>query len=319
MKILIKFLVFVFVSLLYLISAHFISSYFILVLDIVAILKTSFFKVVPFTPFFDKFFSLIFSIKNVRFVLELLSIITLVYFQTRLPLISFPIVVTRSQVLKIMFAIILFLINQNLFWVIEYVTMLSRHTWQIVTLENSMEGILNFIFYYTIVLQATIFILLTIFSNLFVVFYIVVKFYYACLTEAELLVKRLLIILPRSKSLLLLLILPKRKNLDKLIRIILFCFNFILLISLSVVVLLTFSHTTDLLVVYLDLQRIVKNILSEEMFRILLMYLAMFFMFLVIVENEIHDLDGLFEFFFHYYIRSFLLLAVLLPVYPPVL
>lgn len=319
MKILIKFLAFVFVSLLYLISAHFISSYFILVLDIVAILKTSFFKVVPFTPFFDKFFSLIFSRTNVRFVIELLSIITLVYFQTRLPLISFPIVVTRSQVLKILFVILLVLINQNLFWVIEYVTMLSRHTWQIVTLENSMEGILNYFFYYATVLQATIFILLTIFSNLFVVFYIVVKFYYACLTEAELLVKRLLIILPRRKSLLLLLILPKRKNLDKLIRIILFCFNFILLISLSVVVLLTFSHTTDLLVVYLDLQRIVKNILSEEMFRILLIYLAMFFMFLAIVEHEIHDLDGLFEFFFHYYLKSFLLLAVLLPVYPPVL
>jgi hypothetical protein len=188
--------------------------------------------------------------------------------------------------------------------------MLSKHSGrQIVVLEYSMEGIIHYTLYSMTISCSLLFMFLTVCSNLFVVLYLAIKFFYAYLAQAELLVKRLV----------LLLFLPK--SLDKLIRVVLSCFSFILLVCLSVSVLLTFSHTLDLFFVYEDLERISKILLSknEHMQGFFLIEVVMVWMYVTVIEQGIHDLEEMFECFFMFYRSLFLFLAVLLPLYPPVL
>ena len=287
----------------------FTSLYFSLITQLVSSIQGSFLKILGTTVLLEKYIYSHFSFTNVAIVITVLLLISFVYLQDFFSHISFPVVFTRSEVIMISFTGLVVFVNFNLFWVIEYLTMLSKHTWQIVPLKHSLEGFIDHTLYLGIISCSILFMFLTICSNLFIVFHLAVKFYYAYLAEVEFLVKRLLLILPKIKSL------------NIVIRIFSFYFCFILLVCLSVSVLLTVSHTLDLFFVYKDLDRILKILLAknEPIHSFSLIEMMMVWAFIIVIKRGVHDLEEIFEHFFIFYRSLFLFLAMVLPFYPPVL
>ena len=287
----------------------FTSLYFSLITQLVSSIQGSFLKILGTTVLLEKYIYSHFSFTNVAIVITVLLLISFVYLQDFFSHISFPVVFTRSEVIMISFTGLVVFVNFNLFWVIEYLTMLSKHTWQIVPLKHSLEGFIDHTLYLGIISCSILFMFLTICSNLFIVFHLAVKFYYAYLAEVEFLVKRLLLILPKIKSL------------NIVIRIFSFYFCFILLVCLSVSVLLTVSHTLDLFFVYKDLDRILKILLAknEPIHSFSLIEMMMVWAFIIVIKRGVHDLEEIFEHFFIFYRSLFLFLAMILPFYPPVL
>ena len=287
----------------------FTTLYFSLITQLVSSIQVSFLKILGTTVLLEKYIYSHFSFTNVAIVITVLLLMACLYLQEFFSRISFPVVFTRSEVIMISFTGLVVFVNFNLFWVIEYLTMLSKHTWQIVPLKHSLEGFIDHTFYLAIISCSTLFMFLTICSNLFIVFHLAVKFYYAYLAEVEFLVKRLLLILPKIKSL------------NTVIRIFSSYFCFILLVCLSVSVLLTVSHTLDLFFVYKDLDRILKILLAknEPIHRFFLIEMMMVWAFVIVIERGVHDLEEIFEHFFIFYRSLFLFLAMILPFYPPVL
>ena len=287
----------------------FTSLYFSLITQLVSSIQGSFLKILGTTVLLEKYIYSHFSFTNVAIVITVLLLISFVYLQDFFSNISFPVVFTRSEVIMISFTGLVVFVNFNLFWVIEYLTMLSKHTWQIVPLKHSLEGFIDHTLYFAIISCSILFMFLTICSNLFIVLHLAVKFYYAYLAEVEFLVKRLLLILPKIKSL------------NTAIRIFSFYFCFILLVCLSVSVLLTVSHTLDLFFVYKDLNRILKILLAknEHIHSFFLIEMMMVWAFIIVIERGVHDLEEIFEHFFIFYRSLFLFLAMVLPFYPPVL
>lgn len=287
----------------------FTAFYFSLITQLVSSIQVSFLKILGTTVLLEKYIYSHFSFTNVAIVITVLLLIACLYLQEFFSRISFPVVLTRNEVIMISFTGLVVFVNFNLFWVIEYLTMLSKHTWQIVPLKHSLEGFIDHTLYLGIISCSILFMFLTICSNLFIVFHLAVKFYYAYLAEVEFLVKRLLLILPKIKSL------------NTLVRIFSSYFCFILLVCLSVSVLLTVSHTLDLFFVYKDLDRILKILLAknEYMNSFFLIEMMMVWAFIILIERGVHDLEEIFEHFFIFYRSLFLFLAMILPFYPPVL
>ena len=271
-------------------------------------LLTYFFKISSTNLLFEKYPFLFLITKIVSLVIVLLSIIlffSLLFFSSS----SSSRVLTRGQILYISLIAFLFLINIKFFTVIEFLKASSHLSSNFQVLDYTIEGFFNYILYYTAVDIFALFLLITMYLNVYIVVDLTLKFFYAYLAQAELLVKTLLLILPKNKSF------------DKLIRILFWCFSFILLSSLSTLVLLVILHTADLFFVYENLLRILRTVFSSDYMSRLYLMLTMFCLYLelIVLNPEVHDIEDALEVFLRFYILLFIKLALLLPLYPPML